>query len=115
MERSFRGHRAGVFSTCFNPNMKQLISGGADNTVMVWNFKPQLRAFRYAGHRDTVLSVAFSTAHNVIASGSKDTTVRLWTPTAYVPLLHASPFIPLLLIVLTTSRSMAPCKIRVNT
>jgi len=27
LERSFRGHRGAVHSTCFNPNMKQLISG----------------------------------------------------------------------------------------
>lgn len=82
LERSFRGHRAGVLCTTFNPSMKQLISGGADNTVMVWNFKPQLRAYRYGGHRDSVTAVAFSSAHNLIASGSKDTTVRLWQPTA---------------------------------
>ena len=34
----------------FNNNLKQLISGSLDGTVMVWNFKPQLRAFRFAGH-----------------------------------------------------------------
>lgn len=27
LERSFRGHRGAVHSVCFNPNMKQLISG----------------------------------------------------------------------------------------
>jgi hypothetical protein len=31
--------------------MKQLISGSLDSTVMVWNFKPQLRAYRFAGHK----------------------------------------------------------------
>lgn len=31
--------------------MKQLVSGSLDNCVMVWNFKPQLRAFRFAGHK----------------------------------------------------------------
>lgn len=35
----------------FNTNLKQLISGSLDNCVMVWNFKPQLRAFRFAGHK----------------------------------------------------------------
>lgn len=61
--------------------MKQLVSGSADNTVMIWNFKPQLRAYRFAGHKDTVYSVAFSPTHSLIASGSKDTTVRIWQPT----------------------------------
>ena len=51
LERSFRGHRDAVTSVCFNPNMKQLVSGSLDNCVMVWNFKPQLRAFRFTGHK----------------------------------------------------------------
>ncbi|KAF8072575.1 poc1a [Scenedesmus sp. PABB004] len=51
LERSFRGHRDGVTSVAFNSNLKQLISGSLDNCVMVWNFKPQLRAFRFAGHK----------------------------------------------------------------
>lgn len=29
-------------SVDFNVNMKQVASGGADCTVMVWNFKPQV-------------------------------------------------------------------------
>ena len=28
------------------PSMKQVVSGGADGSLMVWNFKPQLRAYR---------------------------------------------------------------------
>jgi WD40 repeat protein len=51
LERSFRGHRDTVTSVCFNPNMKQLISGSMDSTVMVWNFKAQMRAFRFVGHK----------------------------------------------------------------
>ncbi len=50
LERSFRGHRDAVTSVAFNTNLKQLISGSLDGCVMVWNFKPQLRAFRFAGH-----------------------------------------------------------------
>ena len=30
-------------SLSFNPNMKQIASGSLDNSVMVWNFKPQVR------------------------------------------------------------------------
>lgn len=51
LERSFRGHKDAVTSVVFNPNMKQLISGGLDKTIMIWNFKPQLRAYRFAGHK----------------------------------------------------------------
>jgi WD40 repeat protein len=58
LERSFRGHRDAVTSVAFNTNLKQLISGSLDGCVMVWNFKPQLRAFRFAGHKvSTVLQL----------------------------------------------------------
>ena len=35
----------------FNPNMRQLATGSDDSTVMVWNFKPGMRAFRFIGHK----------------------------------------------------------------
>ena len=81
LERSFRGHKDAINSLCFNPNMRQLVSGGNDGCVMVWNFKLQLRAFRFVGHKEAVLSVAAAPSGNLIASGSKDRTVRLWLPT----------------------------------
>jgi centriolar protein POC1 len=81
LERSFRGHKNRVNAVSFNPNMKQVASGGEDQIVMVWNFKPQLRAFRFVGHRGAVTSVQFSPNGKLLASGSTDNTVRLWTPT----------------------------------
>ena len=51
LERTFRGHKGAVNCTAFNPNMKQVASGGDDNMVMVWNFKPSMRAFKFAGHK----------------------------------------------------------------
>ena len=50
LERSFRGHRAAVRGVSFNPNMKQVASASDDHIVTVWNFKPDLRAFRFVGH-----------------------------------------------------------------
>jgi len=81
LERSFRGHKDGVTSVVFNSTMKQLVSGSLDGCVMVWNFKPQLRAYRFAGHKGSVYDVAFSSVTGTIASASKDRTVRIWQPT----------------------------------
>ena len=58
LKRSFKGHKDSVCRVAFNPNLKQVVSGSADGTVMVWNFKMQLRAFRFVGHKDAVFSVA---------------------------------------------------------
>lgn len=50
LERTLRGHRGSITTLAWAANNRQLVSGGADHTVMVWNFKPALRAFRFVGH-----------------------------------------------------------------
>ena len=82
LEKTFRGHRNYVTSVSFSPQLKQLASGSGDNCVMLWNFKPQLRAFRFVGHTAAVTDVKFSPDGDVLASASKDKTVRLWIPNA---------------------------------
>ena len=47
--RSFLGEDfSGSQELC---DMKQLASGSGDNNIMLWNFRPQLRAFRFVGHK----------------------------------------------------------------
>ena len=55
LERTFRGHRNYITSVSFSPSLTQLVSGSGDNTVMLWNFKPQLRAYRFTGHKVSCL------------------------------------------------------------
>ncbi|KAI9138854.1 WD40-repeat-containing domain protein [Paraphysoderma sedebokerense] len=80
LERSFRGHKDTVTCLAFKPSMTQLASGGLDHSVMVWNFKPGLRAYRFVGHKGPVTSIDFSPSGHLLASASRDKTVRLWTP-----------------------------------
>ena len=81
LKRSFKGHKDGVLTACFNPNLKQVVSGSLDSTVMVWNFKPNVRPFRFMGHRGPVYSVAITPSGNTIVSGSHDETIRIWNNT----------------------------------
>ena len=82
LERTFRGHNSYVTSVSFSPKLKQLASASGDHNIMLWNFKPQLRAFRLVGHKSVVTDVEFSPDGNYLASASKDKSVRLWTPSA---------------------------------
>lgn len=56
LERTFKGHKSYVTSVAFSPTLKNLASGGGDNTIMLWNFKQQLRAFRFLGHKVQLFS-----------------------------------------------------------
>ena len=81
LERTFRGHRGSVAGVSFSPTMQQLASVSADMSVMVWNFKPSMRAYRYIGHKAAVNAVSFSPTGEILASASTDKTVKLWVPT----------------------------------
>ena len=81
LERSFRGHKDAINSVAFNPNMRQLVSGGDDACVMVWNFKSTMRPFRFVGHKSQVYDVKVAAPGQLIASCSADTTIRLWNNT----------------------------------
>ena len=81
LERSFRGHRGAVNAVCFAPSMRNVVSGGADGDVLVWHFKPTLKAWRFAGHTGAVNAVAVSCA-GLVASASQDHSFRLWQPSS---------------------------------
>ncbi|MES1914144.1 MAG: hypothetical protein MHM6MM_006264 [Cercozoa sp. M6MM] len=92
LQRSFRGHSQAARCVSFNPNLKQIASGGDDGLVMVWNFKPSLRAFKFNGHTAPVTAVQYtdyawrgsseraSADQVLLASASRDGEIRLWQP-----------------------------------
>lgn len=79
LKRSFRGHKDDVTAVVFNPNLKQAMSTSLDSSLMVWNFKPQLRPFRFVGHKGHVNDVDVNPNGTLIATASQDHTIRLWT------------------------------------
>ena len=67
-----------VYSVCFSPDGKQLVSGSLDETVRLWDVETGACVRTLEGHDSTVLSVRFSPNGRRVASGSDDRTVRLW-------------------------------------
>ena len=60
LKRSFKGHKDAITGICFNPNLKQVVSSSLDGTLMVWNFKPSLRPYRFIGHKGPVYETCIS-------------------------------------------------------
>ncbi len=60
-------------------NRKQIISGSEDGDVILWNFKPQMRPYKFIGHKGAINEIAISPNGGLIASASRDETVRLWS------------------------------------
>jgi mRNA export factor len=68
-------HDGPVLSTCFNGDASAAISGGADNTVRVWQFAGSTGATVVGRHDQPVKSVHWVPNLNMIASASWDRTV----------------------------------------
>ncbi|MGC1378912.1 MAG: hypothetical protein WA821_21955, partial [Anaerolineales bacterium] len=73
------GHRGLVFDVAFSPDGKQLVSGGADGLVKVWDIETGSLVWNLYGNTDRVHSVVFSRDGKHIISGSTDQTVRAFT------------------------------------
>ena len=49
-----------------------MVSGGSDGLVEVWNFKPQIRPFKFVGHKGQVNDVLFNADSSKVISCGDD-------------------------------------------
>lgn len=78
----FCGHTRDVLSVAIAPNNRQIVSGGRDNKIMVWNVVGQcMTTLDKDAHTDWVSCVRFSpvlSEASQVVSGSWDGTVKVW-------------------------------------
>ncbi|MBD2196362.1 MULTISPECIES: nSTAND1 domain-containing NTPase [Calothrix] len=75
--KTFKGHRADVYSVSFSPDGKTIASASGDGTIKLWSLEgKELKTFK--GHSASVYSVSFSPDGKTIASASGDKTIKLW-------------------------------------
>lgn len=80
-KRKFIKHTNDVLAVAMSPEDRQIVSGGRDNVIRLWNVQGEcVQEFRTDGHTDWVSALAFSpsTEKPVVVSGSWDNTVKVW-------------------------------------
>lgn len=74
-----------VTSVCFGDSSEQVISGGIDNIIKIWDTRKEEVLYTLSGHTDTVTGLSVSQNGSYLLSNAMDNTVRLWDIRAYAP------------------------------
>ena len=72
-----QAHEQGVWIAEFSPNGLQILSGGLDNLMKLWQIDGRELA-KFVGHSAPIRSVSFSADGEMVLSSSSDKTVAIW-------------------------------------
>jgi len=77
----FIGHTGEVWSVSVSGDGKQLLTGGTDKTLRLWDAATGKCLRVFEGHTERIVGAALSPDGKRVLSGSCDTTVRVWDAT----------------------------------
>jgi WD40 repeat protein len=77
-KRRFEGDQGEVLCLAYAPEGRQLLAGGKDGTLRLWDTEAGAEVGRLVGHSGAVRAVAFSADGQRAASAGADGTVRVW-------------------------------------
>ena len=72
------GHTASVWAAAWSPDGSEIVSGGSDRTLRVWDARSGRCRLTLEGHSDWIRACAWSPNGNEIVSGGADRTLRVW-------------------------------------
>jgi WD40 repeat protein len=83
-----QGHTGRGFALAISPDGRWLASGGADQTIRIWNFATLKEERQLHGHRGGVKALGFSPDSQTLVSGGHDGTIRFWDVVAPPPIAN---------------------------
>ena len=78
LDKTLRGHSAGVQNIRFSPDGRWIASASLDKTIIIWDVETGILRHRLYAHSASVYEVTFNKEGNLLASASEDGTVCLW-------------------------------------
>jgi len=86
-------HEGGVLSVKFSPDAKQIISGGRDRSIAIWDSASHKKVASNPGeHRGAVCGLAYSQIADRIASGCGADMIKIWNPADLSKALASMPY-----------------------
>ncbi|MEI6410072.1 MAG: WD40 repeat domain-containing protein [Bacteroidota bacterium] len=77
-------HQQSVFTLCYTPDQKKLLSGGRDAMLRVWELGDSIRCVsEQAAHLFTLNHITFSPDQSLFATASRDRTIKIWDATSF--------------------------------
>ena len=78
VQRILGEHEGSVYVVAITPDGRQVVSGGRDHTLRVWDLASGECLRTLEGHKGSVQAVAISPDGRYVVSGSWDKTLRVW-------------------------------------
>jgi len=76
--RAWKAHPDTVFAMDFSRDGRQLVTGGGDRLIKIWDVASGTERVRLEGHSAQVLGVAFNTNATQVVSGGADKQLKVW-------------------------------------
>uniref|UniRef100_A0A8C7TV49 Small nuclear ribonucleoprotein 40 (U5) n=1 Tax=Oncorhynchus mykiss TaxID=8022 RepID=A0A8C7TV49_ONCMY len=74
-----------VLAVTFNDTSDQILSGGIDNDIKVWDLRQNKLVYSMHGHGDSLTGLSLSSEGSYLLSNSMDNTVRIWDVRPFAP------------------------------